>query len=576
MDGGVDRVCRGDTPEDNSMSYYLLYKEPALSSCRSRCLSMEGCKGVEYHAATRHCEVWTRPAGILATRPYAGGICLRRSDSAAPEKATTATVTTTALTTATGSVSSTVAESTTATGTTTSTTTSTTTTTTSTTTTVTETATETSTKETSTSTLTETKVPLLEFAPVDGGKNRACRGSSAVDNLSSHYLVYAEASLDACMMRCSITLGCVGVEYSAGRCEVWIRPEGIGSTVYKQGYACFRYLNGPTAFNLAPNPQGFTKYVVHFMPWFIGDLSQPAHDHWCASYGNSYYDSALGTYSLTHQVTVDAQLDMIKETGLDGIWIDYQTKRWDPVVESLIQGTKARGMGFAIVIDSAINRNIFADVGKKVAEWMSEPHYFRHFGNPIVPVFNDPDTVFTPLPSPAVYISRYEVAKPAWAQDTYPWINAQAVLDGEKYYREPHPAFATGSAYRGYRDCYPKKSLSPPHYGKLLPTLRVAARHRPAFVQLLTWNDFSEGTMLEPAWLRPADQCRPICGTSPSCDTCVHCLNGHTYPDCTKPIGAMYGPGDPICGATGNLSARADLDILQQHIAAQRATMLMA
>ena len=57
-------------------------------------------------------------------------------------------------------------------------------------------------------------------------------------------------------------------------------------------------------------------------------------------------------------------------------------------------------------------------------------------------------------------------------------------------------------SHQGYRDCYPTGSLEDPHLGMLPPSLGEAMRHRPDFVQLTTWNDYTEGTMLEPSWLR--------------------------------------------------------------------------
>jgi len=310
------------------------------------------------------------------------------------------------------------------------------------------------------------------------------------------------------------------------------------------------------------------------MPWFRGSTSSPPHAHWCASYGNSYYDPVVGTYDLTNVSLVNMELDMMQDAGIDGLWIDYQTSKWDTVVDILVAEMKLRGMGFAIVVDSAINKNIFAERGAKIASWMSEPHYYRHYGTPIVPVFNDPETIFVALPMPAVYITRYELDKPWWAQDTYPWVNSNAVTNAQKYYREWHPYMVIASAYRGFKDCYPNHALSTPLQDQLHTTLAAASQYNPAFVQLLTWNDFGEGTQLEPSWLRPVDQCRDIC--SPKCDTVADCFNGDTYFDCSKPVGMAYGPGHPACGNTGDLSARADLDVVKQHIRAERIRLGLA
>ena len=72
-----------------------------------------------------------------------------------------------------------------------------------------------------------------------------------------------------------------------------------------------------------------------------GDQCSYRHDHWCAEYGNSYYSSYLGAYDLTDERTIDLQLDLMKASGLDGLWIDYQMQTWDSVVDRLVAGLKA-------------------------------------------------------------------------------------------------------------------------------------------------------------------------------------------------------------------------------------------
>ena len=95
---------------------------------------------------------------------------------------------------------------------------------------------------------------------------------------------------------------------------------------------------------------------------------------------------------------------------------------WEAVTDRLVAGLKARGMGFAIMVDSATFPDVMTMVGEKVANWTKEPHYYRHQGLPIVPMWNNNFTIFTPLPVNAIYISRYEFDPPEWASDTYTWV----------------------------------------------------------------------------------------------------------------------------------------------------------
>ncbi|CAE7444785.1 unnamed protein product [Symbiodinium natans] len=86
-----------------------------------------------------------------------------------------------------------------------------------------------------------TTTTTTRFAPVDGGADRACRGAGAGDNSASYYNVISAASLLACKEECIRTEACVGIEYSASRCEVWTRPEGIQASVHLAGFTCLSY-----------------------------------------------------------------------------------------------------------------------------------------------------------------------------------------------------------------------------------------------------------------------------------------------------------------------------------------------
>ncbi|CAE8629124.1 unnamed protein product [Polarella glacialis] len=99
-------------------------------------------------------------------------------------------------------------------------------------------------------------------------------------------------------------------------------------------------------------------------------------------------------------------------------------------------------------------------------------------------------------------------------------------------------------------------------------TLRRASEHRPEFVQMTTWNDYTEGTQIEPSWLRLDNTCLDICGSS--CLTTESCDSFGLFTDCTKPLGTSWGPADPSCGIIGNISAWDDYNRVKQHISFER------
>mmetsp|Transcript_96662 Transcript_96662/g.207421 ORF Transcript_96662/g.207421 Transcript_96662/m.207421 type:complete len:468 (-) Transcript_96662:61-1464(-) len=86
--------------------------------------------------------------------------------------------------------------------------------------------------------------PVQSFVPIDGGQDRACRGANMGDNSASYYTVHGDVDdLDDCEAKCIATAECQGIEYNEdlGRCEVWIRSEGILASAPVSGFSCFRY-----------------------------------------------------------------------------------------------------------------------------------------------------------------------------------------------------------------------------------------------------------------------------------------------------------------------------------------------
>ena len=87
------------------------------------------------------------------------------------------------------------------------------------------------------------------WEPVGGPGNHACRGDNSSDNNPRHYWVYALSSLSECKERCQRTCNCLGIEYSAGRCEIWRKVKGTYRHLYyyeeipieRGEFTCLRY-----------------------------------------------------------------------------------------------------------------------------------------------------------------------------------------------------------------------------------------------------------------------------------------------------------------------------------------------
>ncbi|CAJ1350015.1 unnamed protein product [Effrenium voratum] len=245
VDGGVNRACRGASAGDNLASYFTVERGLAdLAACQALCESNAACKGVEYHVSGR-CEIWTRPAGVQASISLTDYYCyaLELSDFIPVDAGTDRACR--------GDNAMDDAEA--------------------------------YKVVSSASSLSECKGQCrsnsacrgieygefgrcevwtrdilasvavsrfhclkLEFTAVNGD-GQACRGSTSSDNNPAHYTVAPGAGSEAaCKQACRVHGGCMGIEYSPGRCELWTRPEGIQATAPLPSFACLAYHGGGT------------------------------------------------------------------------------------------------------------------------------------------------------------------------------------------------------------------------------------------------------------------------------------------------------------------------------------------
>lgn len=257
LDGGADRVCRGESPHDDSPSYYVLHLGvETLAACKTLCVEARVCKGVEYNPEYNRgrCEVWTRLGGVGATAPGVGSVCWRYGSAepfmsfgrgracrgarptddspryyvlhkgvASLDDCKTFCIHTQGckgieynrqydsgrceVWTRTAGISATAMLS-------------------------------------GSECLRYGRVEL--FQPMDGGEGRACRGASPTDDSPSYYVLHlGTPTLGACRTLCADTPLCRGIEYNAdqdgGRCEVWTRVGGIKASRPMAGVTCLQY-----------------------------------------------------------------------------------------------------------------------------------------------------------------------------------------------------------------------------------------------------------------------------------------------------------------------------------------------
>lgn len=134
---------------------------------------------------------------------------------------------------------------------------------------------------------------------------------------------------------------------------------------------------------------------------------------------------------------------------------------------------------------------------------------------PMYPPFRDPKpwrAALADLPVHPAFFALHNLWRPAGANGGFSWIHVDPwdggfsdetvkVRIGEVFrYHTQDPAKAMVSAFPGFNDVYEKGHRELDHRGgKVMEqTLEVAMQGPWKVVQLVTWNDYGEGTMIEP------------------------------------------------------------------------------
>lgn len=162
----------------------------------------------------------------------------------------------------------------------------------------------------------------------------------------------------------------------------------------------------------------------------------------------------------------------------------------------------------AVVLDNYFHANLANMLRDDLQELMAQPHYYRIDGRPILPIFEHTARWgATVLPTWAdregrrpFVIGSYmahlrEEQVPVGFDSLFFW-HSPDVAWLEAYYKSPKFQVKVGSVFRGWRESYKRHMHSPPYLGFLNTTLQLARDHRPHFAQLVTWNDYGEGTDL--------------------------------------------------------------------------------
>lgn len=296
------------------------------------------------------------------------------------------------------------------------------------------------------------------------------------------------------------------------------------------------------------------KIYVHVMPWFETPETNNGNwgSHWKMANKNpnvivdavtgkrqiaSHYYPLIGPYASSDKDVIEYQLLLMKLSGIDGVLIDWygtielydypaNLKNVDAFV-SLIGKT---GLEYAIVyedqtIKAALDAGKITD-GKAAARldmsymqstYFGSDNYIKISSQPLLLTFGPQyfqsaaswTDVFSVLSTKPKFFTLWNESGEAGtnAGGEYSWVyqNATPHLEHlDNFYNKSFSGLKIGSAYPGFNDFYQEGGWGDGYFvidhssTETFETTLDKALDHVDYVQLVTWNDYGEGTMIEP------------------------------------------------------------------------------
>jgi acetyl esterase/lipase len=299
-------------------------------------------------------------------------------------------------------------------------------------------------------------------------------------------------------------------------------------------------------FALCPLLSAFSaepQLLAHYMPWYATkDVSGAWGWHWTMNHFDpeqkkwddqrkiaSHDYPLIGPYDSGDDHALECHALLMKIAGLDGVVIDwYGTSDLNDHAmnhhntQKFIPWLKNAGLSFAVCYeDQAVKTLKNGEDVKQAAkdlQW-AEEHFFtdasyvRQDGRPVLLVFGPQHVKWKfDLSSKPLVFGLPHLVKPNGLDGAFAWppVTGGKSLSPEQWkkelgliYSEKPPFIAT--AFPGFKDIYKQAGVHD-SYGSiasragltLSESLAQALESKAPLIQIATWNDYGEGTMIEP------------------------------------------------------------------------------
>jgi hypothetical protein len=291
-----------------------------------------------------------------------------------------------------------------------------------------------------------------------------------------------------------------------------------------------------------------TRILVHDMPWYEAKPHSPHWGwHWTMNHFDpepvdaegrraiaSHYYPLIGPYDSGDPAVIEYHLLLMKLAGIDGIVVDWYGLSDLFDYRLLHRNTaalfpKAAEFGLEVGIcyeDQTIPKLVAAGKlapGDRVKHakdmlawlrrnWFAEPSYLKLDGRPVLLSFGGSGLtdqewaqVLPKGPEAPTYLSEHRRRTAAAGAFDWP-VPKDGLARAERFLKESRAwPVAIPAAFPRFHDIYAEAKVHP-SYGPIpdddgrtfVTTLSHALASRAPFVQIVTWNDWGEGTGIEP------------------------------------------------------------------------------
>ena len=298
--------------------------------------------------------------------------------------------------------------------------------------------------------------------------------------------------------------------------------------------------------------------LAHYMPWYASKpISKRWGWHWTMDRFNpdkmgangqrelaSHYEPLIGPYDSNDPDVLECQVLLMKYAGIGGVIIDwYGTENFRDYATihrnslSLIKYLKKAELKYAICYeDQSIKHMIEGGKLQRIQEvthaekefkwmeqnWFNDPAYIKLKGKPILLIFGPQhfkesqwDQITSNLSNQPLLYTLPHLTNQAKGSGAFGWPPIDGgknvtPADWQKYLRDLYSKGAKGESiiapvFPKFHDIYQQAGVHKSYgylddqIGKTFEqTLELAWQSNSELIQIATWNDYGEGTIIEP------------------------------------------------------------------------------